>query len=645
MVDYVPPPPDPPAEGEILYPLTYTPRGSSRNPYQDDPESLRDRLAIGMMDACHTIGFDSGTTMDSTPPANGWISRTQGNGEILGGDLGSDHYLCTYVNVTEAFADGNATTARAIKIRDYIDAMPGPNGSEGWCLDEDGNKVILFGSGPSAQMVINLSDHVGLVNGETYPEWYFREMVQIPLIDVHAAAGIGVGKGGINCFHDNFQHHSNKQGLDWDASGVNNNAQNFWDTLAPSHHFDDKSVASITRSGSVATVTMNAPHPLEAGQQEHIRISGADQSAYNGDFDDSPAGDNATVINNLQFTYNVTGSPATPATGNILLTALDNNSEPRSIASESYASVRTNMKSGWDFMMNTNPGILMHLNSNQHADQTEPGLRNTFLSDYGDLRDVILEFRLDGDPDQSFVQAGFSENNVQDSFPRSGIRSDGTNHGTGSFESSYFHMLQSVRHAQFPAMIVGGWGADCLQNTSYKPPGDFTQNIYENVPHVDSNWNLVRYGIVMAWLAGAHAAVSGHYQNGSGAGGGKSTPLFEEYGLINGRDNINGFGSGPTKLYPKWMGAAIDPSPQVAAPDGTYKRRFEHAIIIANPDNSLTGSSILVDVSAFGDVYTRFQGSAAQDDVFNNGNALSSDFLLGPQDAGVFPLKSWYDTL
>jgi hypothetical protein len=64
----------------------------------------------------------------------------------------------------------------------------------------------------------------------------------------------------------------------------------------------------ITRSGSVATATMPSPHFLTTGKT--VRIAGAAQPEYNGNF-------SVTVTGPNSFTFNVTGSPASPATGAI----------------------------------------------------------------------------------------------------------------------------------------------------------------------------------------------------------------------------------------------------------------------------------------------------------------------------------------
>jgi hypothetical protein len=71
---------------------------------------------------------------------------------------------------------------------------------------------------------------------------------------------------------------------------------------------EDKSVTSITRASTTATVTATA-HGFTTGDQVNMR--GADQSDYNGDFV-------VTVTVADTFTYTVSGSPATPATGTII---------------------------------------------------------------------------------------------------------------------------------------------------------------------------------------------------------------------------------------------------------------------------------------------------------------------------------------
>lgn len=74
------------------------------------------------------------------------------------------------------------------------------------------------------------------------------------------------------------------------------------------------SVASITRSSTTATVTTSTAHGYVTGQK--VVISGATQADYNGAF-------TITVTNATVFTYTVANSPATPATGTILVASGD----------------------------------------------------------------------------------------------------------------------------------------------------------------------------------------------------------------------------------------------------------------------------------------------------------------------------------
>lgn len=79
------------------------------------------------------------------------------------------------------------------------------------------------------------------------------------------------------------------------------------DTDYPSYH--SYAVTSITRSGSTATVTTTTTNTLETGNT--VVISGADQAEYNGTFTIT------VTVAGSEFTYTVTGTPATPATGTI----------------------------------------------------------------------------------------------------------------------------------------------------------------------------------------------------------------------------------------------------------------------------------------------------------------------------------------
>ena len=70
---------------------------------------------------------------------------------------------------------------------------------------------------------------------------------------------------------------------------------------------------TIERSGTTATVTTFTPHGMASNVT--VEISGADQPEYN-------KTTLVNVINETQYSYDVTGSPATPATGFIITNAI-----------------------------------------------------------------------------------------------------------------------------------------------------------------------------------------------------------------------------------------------------------------------------------------------------------------------------------
>ena len=84
-----------------------------------------------------------------------------------------------------------------------------------------------------------------------------------------------------------------------------------WNCALKRVQFAAQSVG-ITRSGSTATVTL-ASHGFATG--DLVTIAGADQTEYNGTF-------TITVVTTNTFTYAVTGTPATPATGTITASLL-----------------------------------------------------------------------------------------------------------------------------------------------------------------------------------------------------------------------------------------------------------------------------------------------------------------------------------
>lgn len=75
-------------------------------------------------------------------------------------------------------------------------------------------------------------------------------------------------------------------------------------------------VTSITRTSSTATVTTTAPHGYTVSDVVPLTIAGASPAAYNGTFQ-------CTITGASTFTYTVSGTPSTPATGSIVWTPED----------------------------------------------------------------------------------------------------------------------------------------------------------------------------------------------------------------------------------------------------------------------------------------------------------------------------------
>ncbi|MEI6036238.1 MAG: hypothetical protein WCS65_18380, partial [Verrucomicrobiae bacterium] len=76
---------------------------------------------------------------------------------------------------------------------------------------------------------------------------------------------------------------------------------------------EDVAVSQITRVGTTATVACAVAHGLSAGEQVNLR--GAEQAEYNGDKVVLAGG-----LTSTDFTFAVSGSAVTPATGTIVLT-------------------------------------------------------------------------------------------------------------------------------------------------------------------------------------------------------------------------------------------------------------------------------------------------------------------------------------
>lgn len=79
---------------------------------------------------------------------------------------------------------------------------------------------------------------------------------------------------------------------------------------------------SITRSGSTATVTIPAGRTNWFGDKDRATIAGAAEAEYNGTYE-------ITRVDDTHFTYTVSGTPATPATGTITVKSNHNVTKKR----------------------------------------------------------------------------------------------------------------------------------------------------------------------------------------------------------------------------------------------------------------------------------------------------------------------------
>ena len=135
-------------------------------------------------------------------------------------------------------------------------------------------------------------------------------------------------------------------------------------------------------------------------------------------------------------------------------------------------------------------------------------------------------------------------------------------------------------------------------------------------------------------MTNAYYSCSGIQVGTDNSGNGRSTPIFDEFGLLN---NLT------TKLFRKWFGSDVGGIQTAVQADGSWQREFENCLVILNPD---LDSSITIDVSALpggASEWMRFNGS--QDSTTNDGTDADTDFTLNKIDAIFLVRKSWYDAL
>ncbi len=383
---------------------------------------------------------------------------------------------------------------------------------------------------------------------------------------------------------------------------VDGNGQRFpeWHT---DNEVENKYVAPLIAAG-VAVGGINACNVFVDNAQIHANKSGADWDQLVGGNDD------AQDFYDPENAAHVTADP---------------------IAVIAYSGFRTNSRLGVELFKTNHPNAILNGNTNQWAE--------SFTGEVSGLRNVLLEYRVGGDTGVGYLQGGFSENNSNDTNPRSGVGPDGlTRSGGGTWQRTYNNIYLSVNVASEPKLVFAAFRVQCLQTGTN---GDGGQKIWPNIPASNAKWSMVRWSKVTAWLAGAHSAISGVQVGSQSTGRGRSTPLFDEDGLIN---------IGTTKLFHKWMGEAkVAPQTdqQVTHGDGEiWWAEYDNALIILNTDNDSTNSAFSLDTTLLPGgtaEWKHFNGS--QDSAKNDDSDLTATESMPPVDGVILVRKSWYDAL
>ncbi|MCW2405027.1 hypothetical protein M2336_001656 [Sphingobium sp. B1D7B] len=177
-------------------------------------------------------------------------------------------------------------------------------------FDGRGNTVTLTGGGVSYLKNTGMKSDVfdlTIIGDRTTGQIFYEGMGATSLANNIRVEQVDIGfkmTGGFEPVFDNIYGRNCRTALFHFADGVGPIVKHFtYDTDGPWYY--GKAVASITRSGTTATVTTSANHGFTTGQT--VNIMGCTQAAYNGNFV-------VTVSSATVFTYTVSGSPTTPAT-------------------------------------------------------------------------------------------------------------------------------------------------------------------------------------------------------------------------------------------------------------------------------------------------------------------------------------------
>lgn len=140
--------------------------------------------------------------------------------------------------------------------------------------------------------------------------------------------------------------------------------QNYFLKLSKNNVFPqiDGSVTSITRAGSTATATTSGNHNLET--EAFVEISGAVQTEYNGQF-------SIIVLTPTTFTYQVAGTPVTPATGTIIQNVIND-----------IVQVQTKTE---NILVSFSLDVFLDVNEEVQISQGGNGSTTSFTTDSGDI--------------------------------------------------------------------------------------------------------------------------------------------------------------------------------------------------------------------------------------------------------------------
>ena len=311
------------------------------------------------------------------------------------------------------------------------------------------------------------------------------------------------------------------------------------------------------------------------------------------------------------------------------MTGVDGNGSLRSEVTQHITEWRVEYRNGMDTSAGLFPGINLWGNTNTWWEPFGSGDTAT-LGQY-----VMQGYRLNSDPQVASIHIGFSEKNTANDivfgWPRSGVGSDGILKTGGSWRASYnsSHVSQSLLSGV--GAVAFSFRVDCTEpaSPSTTPDGEL---VYETYPQPGAVYHLHRWTFCSSQLGGTYYTCSGIVIGTLRTGTGRSTMLFDEYGLVN---------QGTTGLSRKWMGEAIDSVQVIKRADHSFGelwwREFENALVIVNTDNDRSNPSATVPVVALpGGIGAWKRINGLQDPSYNDGSVVSESFFqIQPVDGIV----------